>query len=141
MKTSPQGFTLLEIVAVLALIALLTALVLPSLTHGARSAESRVCRDQLWRDVRALRADAIADKRTNTLSITDGGYILCLGGDTTRRKLPEGFSLGIVDAAAETGEELAFGADGSSSGASLLLTAGKSLFKLSVKEDGSFGWE
>ena len=140
MKGRRNGFTLVELTAVLLLIGLLTALSLPAFVRGTGGVERRLCRDQIWRDVRSARAEAVAHGRRTSLSFTGDGYRLDRGfGDPIARRLPAGFTL---DAGGEgEGGELVFAADGTSNGARLTLTDGRHVYRLAVREDGSLAWE
>ena len=140
MKGRRNGFTLVELTAVLLLIGLLTALSLPVIVRGTVGVEGRLCRDQISRDVKSARAEAVAHARRTSLSCAGAGYRLDRGfGEPIARRLPAGFTL---DPAGEgEGGELVFAADGTCNGARLILTDGRHVYHLLVREDGSLAWE
>lgn len=139
MRGRRNGFTLVEVTAVLLLIGLLTALSLPILDRGTGGVEGRLCRDQLWRDVKSARAEAVAHSRRTSLNLAGAGYRLDRGfGEPIARRLPAGFTL---DAGGQGEGELVFAADGTSNGARLTLTDGRHVYHLTVREDGGLAWE
>jgi type II secretion system protein H len=141
-----NGFTLLEIIAVLTLMACIAALTLPAFIHGTRGVDLRLCRDRLLLDLRTARAEAIGHSRETAVSFTEGGYELDLGpANTVERTLPDGFSFTAIQGGEQPEEgtevSLVFGPDGRSSGINLVLDARGRTYSLLVEEDGRFAWQ
>lgn len=143
MNRSAGGFTLLEVVAVLTLMALLAAVSLPALFRGTGGVDVRLCRDQVFRDLRAARAEAVGTMRRTAVVLAGGRYTLDFGdGAPMERTLPAGFSLGLEGGGEGEEERVAFSPDGASTGARLALRAASGrIFRLCVGEDGSLAWE
>ena len=97
MNGSQRGFTLIELVAVLTLIALLFMVTMPSFIKGTSGTEARLWRDQILRDLRAARAEAVGKMRETSLCFGETSYVLDLGlGEPVLRSLPAGFSLTVA---------------------------------------------
>lgn len=71
-----KGFTYVEMGAVILLIALFAAIVLPHMLQVERAAEARAFRSDLVNLVKEGRERAIADGRTSVLRMEDGGDAL-----------------------------------------------------------------
>lgn len=128
-----RGMTLLEVAAVLFLLGLLAALALPRL-RGAGGTESRICRDQLLRDLRTSRAIAIGRMCRTGVYAADSGYVLDLGGEPLTRPLPRGFSIRIQGRGEGAG--ISFTPDGRSNGGTIELWTGERAFIVNVGEEG-----
>ena len=140
MRGLRNGFTLVELTAVLLLLGLLAALSLPAFVRGTGGVEGRLCRDQIWRDVKSAMSEAVAHDRRASLSCSGAGYCLDRGfGEPIARRLPAGFTLDVEGRG--EGADLVFEADGTSNGARLTLTDGRHVYHLLVREDGSLAWE
>ena len=147
MTRGQEGFTLLELIAVLILMALLTSLALPALTRGTSGIETRLCRDQLRRDIRAMKAEAVGKRQATSISFDVSAYLLDFGsGDPIERSLPAGFSISKAEYGTnvddpEAGDGLVFWPNGRSNGAYLEIAAHGRCFRLTIEEDGSVVWE
>ncbi|MGE5530140.1 MAG: prepilin-type N-terminal cleavage/methylation domain-containing protein [Patescibacteria group bacterium] len=141
MKVHPGGFTLLEVTAVLVVLALLTVFALPGLVRGTAGAEVRLCRDQLRRDLRAARAEAVGKMRETAVFFQGTVYTMDLGGEPLERSLPGGFSFVRVALGGEVEEGLRFWPDGRSNGAAIEAAAGGRVCRVTVREDGSLVFE
>ena len=96
MTRGEHGFTLIELVAVLILVAMLFLVVLPAFSRGTNGIEARLCRDQIVRDIGAARAEAVGKLRKTSLCFSETSYILDLGfGEPVLRSLPTGFFLAV----------------------------------------------
>lgn len=115
MNGTRRGFTLIELVAVLTLIGLLFMVVLPSFVKGTAGTEARLWRDQILRDLRAARAEAVGKTRETSFRFGETSYTLNLGfGEPVLRTLPAGFSL-AVEGPAKEGTSGQGGLDGQAS--------------------------
>ncbi len=132
-----RGFTLVELLAVMALIAIVGALSLPAFERGSRGIEARICRDQLARDLKMLRAEAVGRRAATSADFRAHSYSLDLGaGEPVIRRFPGGYAL-----AGGGTERLVFSPDGRSDGGRLeLVHAGRTMV-LRVREDGTLAWE
>ena len=137
-----RGFTLIELAAVLTLMALLGALSFPSLIRGARGTEARICRDQLGGDLRFLREEALGRDAPAGAEFDAGRYFLDLGaGDPIARRFPGGFAAAESSFGAAAEGRLVFGPDGRSNGGRLVLRRPGQELILEVQKDGSFAWK
>lgn len=144
MNRAAGGFTLLEVVAVLALMALLATVGLPALVRGTGGVDVRLCRDQILRDLRAARAEAVGLMRRTEVVLEDGRYFLVLGdAQPIERPLPAGFTLELEGGRdGEEGKRVVFRSDGGSGGGRLALhTASGRTYLLRVGQDGALAWE
>ena len=91
-----QGFTLLEMIVVLAILGLATALVAPSMIRGIDSWRRQAAMDVLLDDVRALPGDARASGKPLAISdatLASASPPLRIDGDWTL-KVPAAWSVG-----------------------------------------------
>jgi len=102
MRTA-RGFTLLELLVVLALAGLILALVLPRLAGGLEGLRLRTASRQVAALLRTARAQAVVERRTVTVNVDPRRGLLeasSEAGTPRRLALPEGIDLAVLDAAA-----------------------------------------
>lgn len=134
------GFTLIEVLAVLCLIAILASLTLPSFLDGRSGIEARLCRDRIVADIRAARAAAVARARHAGISWGETGYTLDLGfREPIERELPAGITVAFTGRDDE--DRLDFDANGVTDGGLLTMQAADRTYRLRVEEDGDCVWE
>lgn len=126
-----RGFTLLEILVVLALAAIILALVLPRLGGGLEGLRVRTASRQVAALLRSARVHAIArgqtvavtvDPRGGTLQVESAGR----AGTSRRLTLPAGIRLAVLDEAArprgDRPTRIRFSPRGGSDGGALAVT-------------------
>lgn len=127
-RRSTGGFTLLELLLVLAILALGVALVLPSLSGPLASARFRQGGAEFRAAMVQARSHAAASGRTRVVRIDLGTGEYGIPSDNVDRVLPEGVRVSAVKAAGETIErgvaELRFFPDGSADAAEVVLADG-----------------
>jgi prepilin-type N-terminal cleavage/methylation domain-containing protein len=91
----PAGFTLIEIILVLAVIALLGALLLPGVNSVLRTVNNAEPDQIFWGAVTAAREQALTTNRTVLLRFDSGKKLLSWsdGADTQQKELPAGVSI------------------------------------------------
>lgn len=118
-----RGFTLLEMLAVIVLMAVATTVVSGSLSRGLERARARDAGRELALALRAVRTEAIVGGRAATLDIDIGRQSYRRDGRAPRA-LPAGLHMRMTTAAALTAGSqaaIAFFPDGSSTGGNLQL--------------------
>lgn len=135
MRLKPAAFTLVELVLVLAVLAILMAAAAPNLRGWSRNAKLRDATDQVLASVRYARAQAIHDAVPYHLSVDPTGstvQVLRQGGaqfvpvDDARARpvvLPDGFVLEIERLDATAARGVAFFPDGRTTPARIVLTS------------------
>lgn len=133
---SARGFTLLELIVVLAITAMAIALVGPALGTGASGSELRAAARDLAAGLRVTRGEAIRRQRETALELDVETRRYRIGGDPRVYPLPEKLDIKLVTAEAEiTGEHtgaIRFYPDGSSTGGRITLAAGERHYDVDV---------
>lgn len=133
---SRRGFTLLELLVVLALIGMMLTLAPPLFSNAFKGAEAKSAVRQLASALRQTRAAAVSTQRETTL-IVDVGARYFHGDDGRRsRSLPEHAAVTLTTADSERISEHAgairFFPDGSSTGGRILLQSDNQLFTIEI---------
>ncbi len=117
------GFTLVELLVVVAVIGLLVAIVPTQFTGAAQSLRRSTASQNLLNDLAILRDAAITSGNQTQLSLDGQGFAYKLSPTGETRHLPEGYSLALDNGNTNPVDpSVIFYADGSSSGGKLILT-------------------
>ncbi len=131
-----RGFTLIEVVVVLGVLALVTALVLPMLSGTQARADVQSSARILAAALRSTRNLAMTHGHTEafTVDTTTGAYHA--GSSAAARQITSGVSLALVTVTQEVVDEhtgsIRFFSDGSSTGGGIRLTKGKNRYQVLV---------
>lgn len=114
-----SAFTLLELIVVLAVLSLVAAVVIPSLSSGSR-AELRATAGKLAAGLRQNRNRAITRSQATVFQLDVGERKYAVGENGPLRSLPDGMELSLYTARSEVLNErsgvIRFFPDGSSTG-------------------------
>ena len=130
-----RGFTLVELMVVMVIIALIMGLVGTSMSRSISSAEARAASRKLVASLRYTRARAIIDKKEQVFQVdTDNRSYQAPG--RKQINLPEGVDLTITTARTEVTSEaisgIRFFPDGGSTGGHIELTVNKREYRVNV---------
>jgi general secretion pathway protein H len=131
-----HGFTLLELLIVLALMALMTAITLPMLGNGVSTTQLRSSARQLAAGLRMARSEALAQRREAFLLVDVAGKRFRLDSDPRVHKLPDGITLKLFTAQNDLVDDnvgaIRFFPDGGSNGGRITVAAGERKFEVDV---------
>ncbi len=133
---APKGFTLLELLVVLALVALVLALVPPMFSRGVSGTELRATARIFTAELRGARSEAIARNAevAFTIDVEAGSY--GVGAAAGSRRVPEGLTLVLVTAESEQvglrRGSIRFFPDGSSTGGRITVSRGDKAYDVTV---------
>ena len=141
-RPSPQrhaaarGFTLLEMLVVLAIMALVAALVLPTFGSGVSTSELRSSARQIAAGLRAARSEAVSQRRETFLVLDLEGRRFKVDRDPKEYTLPPRIEMKLFTAQrdivdAKTGA-IRFYPDGGSNGGRITVAAGERKFDIDV---------
>ncbi len=134
-RSSARGFTLLEILLVLAIMALAAALTLPALVRPSGS-ELRAATATLAGGLRRAREAAVNSNREATLTLDLDRHTFTVSGEPRGRGLPPELELALFTARSELDGErtgrIRFFPDGSSTGGRVSLTSGQRRYHVDV---------
>ena len=134
-RPSATGFTLLELLAVLVILALLAAFVVPSLSGGA-SVELKSAARSLAAGLRLTRNQALNDNRSTALALDVANREFQLPGEKRVRKLPKRVDIVLFTARSEQQSEqsgaIRFFPDGSSTGGRITLSTDSMRYLVNV---------
>jgi len=135
MRRAPAGFTLVEIMVVMVIIALIMGLVATSMSRSISAAEARAASRELVASLRYTRARAIIDKAEQVFLVdTENRSYQAPGRDKV--ELPEGVDLTITTATSELVSDavsgIRFFPDGGSTGGHIELTVNKREYRVNV---------
>lgn len=123
---SECGFTLLELLVVMAILAMSAAVVLPRFTSGGTT-EMRAATQEIAATLRTARSMAVNQQRPAYLELDTETRIYSLSGESRTRSAPELLRLGMVTARSEqvgqNGGRIRFFPDGSSTGGRIVVAA------------------
>ena len=131
-----QGVTLLELIIVISLMAILTAVVIPMFGGGVSTTELRGSARQIAAGLRMARSEALAQRRETFLVLDVAGKRFKVDQDPREHKLPSGIDLKLFTAQndlvdATTGA-IRFFPDGGSNGGRITLAAGTRKYEVDV---------
>ncbi|HUN46510.1 MAG TPA: GspH/FimT family pseudopilin [Stellaceae bacterium] len=124
-----RGFTLIELVVVLAILALATALVTPLLSRGRDRAEFDATVREVAAALRETRSLAMTRDRSEALLVDVAHGVLRWGGRPADHRVPRSIRLALLTTAGERLDEesgdIRFFPDGSSTGGHVTLMQGE----------------
>jgi len=131
-----RGFTLLEIVIVLALVATAMLFVLPFAGRGASSADLKASARALAAGLRTAQSTAMSTRRDALMTVDVDSRLFTFSGEERPHKLPTGVDLKLYTAQAEVESEkkgsIRFYPDGSSTGGRITVSSGERKFLVDV---------
>lgn len=131
-----QGFTLFEILIVLAMLSMAYALVPPLFSVGGSTTELKAAARQLAAGLRKSRIQAISDKKEAVLTVDVNARRFQVMGESKSRSLPAKVQLTVFTAQSEVSAEnvakIRFFPDGSSTGGRITLAMGARKFLVDV---------
>ena len=120
MRAAPRGFTLLEVIVVLAIAAIAYALVVGVVFRGPSAYDLKTSARSLAAALRQAQSTAMATRRDTTLTLDLDAREYAVTGETQPHKLPEGLELKLYTAQSEVENDkrgaIRFYPDGSSTG-------------------------
>ncbi len=130
MATSQRGFTLIEVVVVLAILGLVTALALPLMAGAESKADTRVAAREIAAGLRTTRNLAMVRGHSEAFSIDTASGAFRTGSTMSPRRVPSGVQLVLIttteERRSETEGSIRFFPDGSSTGGGIRLSKGNS---------------
>lgn len=134
-RSRSQGFTLVEIMVVMVIIALVMGMVATSMSRSISSAEARAATRKVVASLRYTRARAIIDKAEQVFEINVDNRSYKAPG-RKQVTLPEGVDITVTTARSEmTSEEVAgirFFPDGGSTGGHIELTINEREYRVNI---------
>lgn len=132
---SPAGFSLVELMVVLVLVAMLMALVGLSITRSVAAAEMRNAAREITAGLRHTRGQAIIQRQQQVFTVDTNARTWQAAGNNPVT-LPDGLQITLNTARSElTGEAaggIRFYPDGASTGGSVVLSAGEREWHITV---------
>jgi len=131
-----SGFTLLELLVVLAMLAMIYALIPPMFTVGGSTTELKAGARQVAAGLRNARSQAIVSRGEATLTLDVEARSFRLSGDDKPRNLPRQAQINVYTAQGEVVDantaSIRFYPDGSSTGGRVTLAMGERKFHIDV---------
>ena len=135
MRDLNRGFTLVEIMVVLVIVALMMALVGSSISRNISGAQMRTAAGKVAASMRYTRTQAILTK-TEQVFLVDTEKLTYQAGDSEAKELPEGMKVELNTARSELTSETAGGIrfypDGGSTGGNVRLEANGRIYRVNV---------
>ena len=131
-----RGVTLLELLVVLAIMALVGALVVPMLGPGVSTADLRASARQLASGMRLARSEAMASRQETFVTIDLEGRRFRVGSDPRAHPFPKDLEIKLFtaqkDLVSDSVGAIRFYPDGGSNGGRVTLAAGERKFEVDV---------
>lgn len=131
-----RGVTLLEILVVLAIMGLLSAVVMPMFGPGVSTAELKSAARQVASGLRLARSEAMATRRETFVTLDLEGRRFMVGTDKREHPLPKDIELKLFTAQKDLVNDkvgaIRFYPDGGSNGGRVTLGAGERKFEVDV---------
>src|SRR5438067_1984057 len=135
-RSHAQGVSLLELLIVLALIALVAGMVLPTFGNGVPTSELKSAARQLAAGLRIARSEAVSQKREAFLAVDLEGRRFKIDRDPREYSLPPRVGLKLFTAQSDIVNEktgaIRFFPDGGSNGGRITVAAGDRNFEVDV---------
>ena len=135
-RRSARGVSLLELLIVLALIALVAGMVLPTFGNGVPTSELRSAARQLAAGLRIVRSEAVSQKREALLAVDIEGRRFKVDRDPREYRLPSRVGLKLFTAQNDIVNEkvgaIRFFPDGGSNGGRITVFAGERKYEVDV---------
>jgi general secretion pathway protein H len=136
LRRNSQGFTLLELLVVLAIMVMVYALVPPLFSVGGSTTELRAAARHLAAGLRKARSEAITGKTETLLAVDVEARKFRLSGDPKTYSLPRDAKISVYTARTEVVSEqtgaIRFYPDGSSTGGRITVASGERKFRINV---------
>lgn len=133
---SQCGVTLIELLVVLAILAGLSAVVIPMLGPGVSTTELKGAARQVASGMRLARSEAMATRRETFVTFDLEGRRFMVGTDKRELALPKGVEMKLFTAQKDLVNDrvgaIRFYPDGGSNGGRLTLAAGERKFEVDV---------
>jgi general secretion pathway protein H len=131
-----RGFTLLELLIVLALMALITGIALPMFGGPISTSELRSSARQLAAGLRLARSEAVAQRRETFLVVDVAGKRFKVDRDPAEHRLPSRVELKLFtaqnDLVSESVGSIRFFPDGGSNGGRITVASGPRKFDVDI---------
>jgi len=131
-----RGVTLLELLIVIALMALIAGIALPMFGGGVSTTELRSSARQLAAGLRSARSEALSKRHETFLVLDVAGKRFKVGDDPREHKLPAGVTLKLFTAQSDLVDAnvgaIRFFPDGGSNGGRITVAAGQRKFDVDV---------
>jgi general secretion pathway protein H len=135
-STRAKGVTLLELLIVLALLALVAGMVLPTFGNGIPTSELKSAARQLAAGLRIARSEAVAEKRETFLTLDLEGRRFKIDREAREYSLPSRIGLKLFTAQNDIVDEkvgaIRFFPDGGSNGGRITVAAGERKYEVDV---------
>ena len=134
--TRQRGVTLLELLVVLALMALLATVTLPLLGSGVSTTAMKGAARELAAGLRQARSEAMASRRETLVMIDLEGRRFVVGDEPKPRMMPGGIEVKLFTAQMDIVNDkvggIRFYPDGGSNGGRVTLAAGERKFEVDI---------
>ena len=131
-----RGLTLLELIIVIALMALLAGVTLPMFGPGVSTSALRSSARQVAAGLRTARSEALAQRRETFLTVDVAGKRFKVDQETVEHKLPDGISIKLFTAQNDLVDNnigsIRFFPDGGSNGGRITVASGERKFDVDV---------
>lgn len=131
-----RGVSLIELLVVLALMALLATVALPVLGPGVSTTSMKSAARELAAGLRQARTEAMATRRETLLTLDLEGRRFAVGNEPKARDLPKGIEIKLFTAQMDLVDDkvggIRFYPDGGSNGGRVTLAAGERKFEVDV---------
>ena len=131
-----RGVTLIELMLVLVLMALMSAVVIPMFGPGVSNTELKGSARQIASGMRLARSEAMATHKETFVTLDLEGRRFMVGTDTRAHMLPKGIEMKLFtaqkDIVNDTVGAIRFYPDGGSNGGRVTLAAGERKFEVDV---------
>ncbi len=135
-RTGEAGFTLLEMIATLALVALAVSLVMPRLSASRQSMRLRAVAVEMASNMKIARAEALKTNTDAVFVLDTSNRTYAAAGAVASKQIPRDIAVSFESQAAESSSPsragFRFRPDGTASGGSIKLQAGPSVAAISV---------